>query len=84
MPARKPLVRRLRLTALAAALLLTTGCQSLSGRPAYSADPLLRDRKPVAGRAAAAPTLAEPQPPPAPPAAPQPERVVTLCFWPAL
>jgi hypothetical protein len=59
-------------TALAAALLLTTGCQSFRDRPAYSADPLLRDRTPVAGRAAAAPVPAEPQPPPAPPPPPPP------------
>lgn len=51
-------------------LLLTLGCQPFRNRPAYTADPLLWDRKPVSGRVAAPPTFAEPQPPPAPPAPP--------------
>src|SRR5262249_62080898 len=63
---------------LLAALFVTTGCQSFRNRPAYSADPLLWDRKPVAGRSAAPPAPAEPQPPPAPPEAPPPERIASL------
>jgi hypothetical protein len=63
-------------------LMLTAGCQSLRGRPAYTADPLLWDRRPVAGRAAAAPRLAEPLPPPAPPAVPPvPEFLVAAIPW---
>ena len=56
---------------LVAAPLLTTGCHLFSGKPAYTGDPLLQDRKPVLGIATLTPTLPGPEPaaPPAPPLA---------------
>ena len=72
--------------ALAAGGLLTPGCQPLRGRPAYTADPLLWDRRPVAGRVSAGPPLAEPLPPPAPLAVPAtlPDLLVAAAAWGAL
>ena len=67
-------------------LLLTLGCQPFRARPAYTADPLLWDRRPIAGRAGTGSALAEPLPPPAPTAepTPRPGSLVAVLTWAAL